>query len=475
MDITVTDVSAVKKQFKIVVGAEEIKKQKKLVEKEYLKGASIPGFRPGKAPVEMIYSRYGKEIEHQVKQNLIRHGAISAIEDKNFFPLGDPIVEQVDPMTDESFGFTFSIEIKPEIDLTDYKKVEVTKTKYIVSEENIQRVLNRLAEENAVLHPRKEGEAVQATDIIETAINYIYDGKPSEEPRDEKIPVEFFSKMTKGLSEKIVGLKVGDMARHVIEEDKEEKVPKVEMEIPIKSIFYKELPTINDEFAATVGQAASLEEFKGKIRETLEGDLEKRSRAALLSEIMKVILEKNPFPVPEVLINRQLNAMINYDENSGSYYYRVGGAPKATKELKTARNELYEEAETIVKQVLLMDAVANKEEITVEESELDKHIENYAKANKLNINKAKAQLRNSGELDEMRFILRNQKVREFLLDNAEVKVVEVSEEDLYKREGGSHDHDHECGPDCDHGSDNEAPQEGKEETPAAESEKPEEK
>ena len=434
MDITLKELSPVKKELTVVLGAEEINKQRKIVEKEYSKYAKIPGFRPGKIPSDVLETRFGPKIDHEIKQNLIRQAAITAIQDKELVPLGDPVVEKVDPLTKDNFSFTFTVEIRQELEITDYKGVEIEQPPFEISDGDVQETLERMANENAVLNPREENATVEKTDVIETAIATIFDGKPSEDPKTEQVQVDILDKMAPGIAAKIVGAKVGDKIMHEIDFPKPdgeevENQSKIEIEVPIQKIYKRDVPELNDEFAKTYGDADTLGELKDKIKESLKADVESQKKSVTIQQIIDKIVTANPFSVPEILVNRQLDSMIQFDEKNNLYYYRVAGRLKQTDDLKTARGELWETATSIVKQVLILDAVANTESIEIDEKELDDYVKRYAVQNKMNINKAKAKLKKTGEWNELLFIVRNQKVREFLLENATITEFKVGEKE----------------------------------------------
>ncbi|GAB4293814.1 MAG: trigger factor [Myxococcota bacterium] len=423
MDITVKDISIVKKEFKVTVSPDEVKKQRRLVEKEVAKVASLPGFRPGKLPSELLRSRFGKEIDHQIKSNLIRQSVVTALSDKKIIPLGEPFVEKIEPLTEENFGFTFTIEVKPELDITDYKEIELRSPPPPDFDETVEQTLKRIAEEQAILTPRAENESLKEDDVIETAITTVLDGKPSEPPSTEKLPISLLERMAPGISARLIGAKVGDTIRYEMNlPNANEKMPRVEIDVPISRIYKRDIPKIDDEFARSHDLAESLEDYKAKVKKYVKEGYEERLKTLLSRELIEKIISLNPFPAPEALVNRQIDSMIAFDEKEKAYFYRVSGELRRTEDVKVARGELWDIAVFIVKEVLILDAVARKEKIEVREEELDEFVERYAKKNKLNNNKAKAKLKKSGEWEELVFMTLQQKTRDFLL--AQCKIID---------------------------------------------------
>lgn len=410
----------IKKEPKCVLGLDiEIpwsKTDRKLEEiyTEIKKHASIPGFRKGKIPMEMIKSKYGKQAEGELLNTLPSEVLREIMLKEKIRPVTTPKIEDYKLVPGEPFKLNIKVEVPPEVNLKKYKKLKLTRNVYQVTEEDVLKTINNLREKNASLKP-KEGSFEQGDfAIIENKI-FIDDEKADVDIPEQRM-VEYGKKdIFPGFAEKLKGMKKGEQKEFEYrfpedfpEEKLKDKLTKIE--VNMKEIKKKEVPS-NREIAESLG-FKSVEEMKEKIKENLEEEVKRNAENEMDNQIIEQLLEKHEFKLPEGLIEERLKKNM---ERTASYVKNQGGDPS-----KIDAGKVRERTEREIRAGIILSLIAKEEDIKV----TDEDIEQEKKKLK-DMFGLKEEKEAEKYVDENAILSR--KVFDFLKDNAKIKEVKVKD------------------------------------------------
>jgi trigger factor len=391
MKMEVTELGPMKRALKIEVPADEVTQRFARAYTELNRQVSIPGFRPGKAPMALLEKKYAKAVEEDVIRSLVPDYYDRAVRQAGIVPVlvEIPPLERVKIKRDSPFTFTATVEIKPKIDLRDYKApnpISLKPDKRTVTDEQINRGLEVLREQHARLDAAPAGHAIDDGDYVILDLEGSLDGKPLEGTKKD-------GQLHKvGSNAAILGLEID---RHVTGKHEGEAVTipqpypsnhpdhrvagkTVSFALTIKAVKQKMLPALDDEFAKDCGPYTSLQEIKDRLQSEMEKALKKEIEETYKDTILKRLVETHHFDLPETLIERELEAIVRQQVQQQQ---RRGGAdPSAVTQdnLKKVRDDNRQEAERRVKIGLILEAIAEKEGLSVTQDDINGEITRLA-------------------------------------------------------------------------------------------------
>ena len=347
---------------------------------------TVDGFRKGKAPRSIIEKKYGEGIFYEdAINNLFRDNYPDALDELNLNVIGSPRAEFSQIKKGEGFTITITVECYPEIEVKDYKGVEIEAVSAEVTDEDVDNELQARARRNArmvaVDRPAKEGDTV----LID------YEGWVGDEQFEggtaERQPLKLGSgTFIPGFEEQLIGVSTG--------EDKDVKVTFPEeyhaenlagkeavFKCKVHEIKEEEIPEINDDFVKDVSEFDTLDEYKADIRKELEKSKAARAENAMKNKVIEKVFEANDIEVPDVMVETEIdNTLSEFDQQLKSqgldlntYMQYLG------KDAKELRDELREEAFKKTKTRMIVSAVAQQEDFPVTDEEISAELENMAK------------------------------------------------------------------------------------------------
>jgi trigger factor len=385
MQVSVEDLSNVKKVMHIEVPQEEVAHQLDEAYKDLKKTAKLKGFRPGKTPRAVLERHYKKSVNADISQKLIQDSFAEAIQETGLKPVGSPYIDP--PELDEKAPFKYSaiIEIAPELNELDYKGIELSKTLYHSTDQEIDAQLKMIqqtiSEKETVTDDRPLNHGDFA--IID------YKAFKDDEPVPNIPPTENFTLKVgsgiihKDLDSQLVGMKTGESKKIIVtfpENETEEFLSgaAISFDVTLKEIREVKLHEINDAFAKKLGTFENLDALKTGIRENLKEGYDKRTEHELNEQIFQALLTKQDFEVPEFLINLELSHIISDIEK------RLETHDKSMSDLGLSHEQLAEEhRETAIKQVkrhLLLNKLIEQEKLELSDEEMETAYEEMAKA-----------------------------------------------------------------------------------------------
>ncbi|PYV94971.1 MAG: trigger factor [Acidobacteria bacterium] len=410
--------SATKREIQVEVPAEEVTRETDSLIQKYQKLARLPGFRRGHVPASIIRQRFAEDLKSEVVEALVPRHFRRETEKLGVLPVSQPRVSDLHIHEGEPLRFKASFEVMPEIKVEGYKELRADKPTVTVTDEEVQESLESLREQHATF-TAVEGRALADGDYAQVSL----DGKPKEGEGKpvhmDDILVEIAGKNTMPeFTENLRGASAGDeriFDVHYPEDSTDKRLAGKTLTYTVKvhSIKLKSLPEQNDDFAKTLGEFASLDEVRQRIREGMESErkhaAERESKDKLVAELVK----RNDFEVPEALVDRQIDVRL---ERGLRALAAQGLKPEDMKkmDLNRLRAGQREQALQEVKASLLLDRIAGEEKIEVGDEEINAEIEALANQSKQTPEAIRARLTRDGALDRIRNRIRSEKTLDFL-------------------------------------------------------------
>lgn len=413
-----------KKVFEIEVPSADVKKR---IEEQYQKvgkAAAIPGYRAGKAPRDLIEKHYGERITREVVEDLISDSYHKAIEESGFIPLTLPSINDVKLDTAQVLSFKAEVTIRPTISLKEYRGLKLKKKRTTVQEGDIEKSVKTLQESSAKFK-NLEGRPVQLGDYVVCDSQILIEGKETEAKRENNWMLIEEQSAIPGLAAGLVGTQIGEEKEieTVMPEDfqhKEYANKKAVFKIKVKEIKERVLPQIDDEFAKDLGYNA-LTDLRDSVKALLVQEAERHVRKELENQALERLLEKSNFAIPSSTAEKQLAYLVEVEK------HRLLKQGLKEEDIKSKEKELKERlkpwAVKQVKTMLILSEIAHKENIDISEEELEQSLEAIGQQHNQPKEKVEKYYRDNKLMENLISELRDRKVVEFLLKEANIEEV----------------------------------------------------
>jgi trigger factor len=408
--------------FEIEVPKETIAQAFEEAYDEISKVATLPGFRAGKIPKDLVRKHFAKEAGKDVVERLIADSYQKAVEEHKIEPIGYPEITDLVFGEGEAMTFKAKVDTRPKFKLKNYKGVKVERKKVHVTDEDIKKALDNLREYSAK-YVAVEDRPAQWEDYVVSDLECFLGDKPAHKKRENLWLFMDKDSLLSGLMEKIVGMKKGEESD--IEIEVPEKYPdknlagkKARYHVKVNEIKVRSLPDINDELAKDLGKE-SLELLKKEITEELEKKKKVDSEINMENQLLDKLIDENSFSVPSNMVNRQIRLMA---ENAKAKLTQKGfSKEELDKKDEEFAGRFKDDASRQVKLLFILDRIATDENIEATGSDL----ENAYKSISLQSGKSEQEVKSYYEkermVDNLLERIREEKTIEFLLKNAEVK------------------------------------------------------
>jgi trigger factor len=458
MQVRIEDVSPVEKKMFVEVPWETVSQKLGDAYKELGKGVALKGFRKGKVPRPVLEQVYGPRVNAEVAYQLVRESFVRASEEHNLAAVAEPRVEEAAPIKKgQPFTFAAIIEIRGDVVPQDYVGLAIERRKLAIDESAVDEALAQLRREHTELRPIEGRELTAPGDIVGLSVTGTIGEHQINQPQFAVDLDDAEREPLPGMREALTGVPLDTKDKKIeitVPEDyKDESIRgrKAELTVTILEVRAKEVPALDDEFAKDTGKADTLDGLRAALRKELEDRerevIDREARENALRELIK----KNQIPVAGSLVERavemqyaRLRQMLGMKPERGN--------PGLNDEL---RDKLRPAGADEVRGQLVLEAIADKEALTITDEELARHIEVTAKGRNVAPAKLRAEWQRDNRIDNVVYTLRQDKVLRFLVDKAQVTEVEkLSQQGTPLPEAPvEHDHDepgHVHGPDCEH-------------------------
>ncbi|MCU0784555.1 MAG: trigger factor [Verrucomicrobia bacterium] len=439
MNVTVENLAPCRKLLRVEVDAKAVDEAFGAMTKDFQKEASLPGFRPGKAPRELVLKKYEKDIQDEVKRKLIGDSYRKAIEEKKIDVLGYPDIEEIQFGRGQALQFAATIETAPEFQLPEYKGLPVKRDNKSVTDEDVERAINLLREQQVKF--QTVARAAQTGDIAVVNYTGTSDGKPLTEiaptARGLTEQKNFWVEMRSGafipgFSDQLLGAQAGDQRTVNVDfptdfVTKDLAGLKGVYETKVVEVKERVLPALDDVFAKSF-DAENLEKLREGVRRDLENELKFKQSKDTRNQLLRALLGRVTFDLPEGSVARETRNVVYelVQENAK----RGVSREIIEKEKDAIYSAAAGSAKERVKLAFLIQRIAEKEDLKVAQEEILQRVQTLAALYQMPPEKFLKDLQKRNGLVEIYDQLAHEKVMQFLENNAKVENLPADSQSL---------------------------------------------
>jgi trigger factor len=432
VNVTVENLAPCKKLVRVEVDAQQVDATFDSITKEFQRDAVLPGFRPGKAPKDMVLRKYEKNILDEVKRKLISDSYRKAVDEQKLDVLGYPDIEEIQFRRGQPLQFAATVETAPEFELPDYKGLPIKREARTVTDVDVDNALEVLRQQQQQF--KKVDRPAQTGDFAVVNYTATSDGKPLTEiaPTAKSLaenkafwielkPDSFLP----GFSDQLIGAKAGDKRQVTVDFPAGFLIPELVgkkgvYEVELTEVKEKILPAVDDAFAKSFG-AETLEKLRQGVRRDLENELNLKVHKAARNQILRSLLDRVHFDLPETAVAQETRNVV-YDIVQENAKRGVG-----RETIEQQKEQIYSAAthgaKERVKVAFLLQRIAEKEDIKVSQEEIGRRIAHLAGMYGIEPQKFAKDLQKRNGLIEIYDQVMNEKVLDLLEQQAKIEEV----------------------------------------------------
>jgi trigger factor len=408
-----------KRSLEIEIPLEEVERAKERVTNSFKERARLPGFRPGKAPLSMIQSRFESQIRSEVLEALLPQAFRQRVEKDELKVVGTPDISDLKFEADQPIRFKADFEVAPQFEVSEYRGLPAKYEEPTVSDDEIVKRLESLRESKAE-YPNLDPRPVESGDFVLVHLKSL---AGLAETIEQDVQIEVGGEETlPEFNEGLIGMNP--------EETKEVSVTypenygqenlagkTVTFELTPKFVRKKELPELDDEFARDLGDYQTLDELKEAIRRSIFQEKQYTAQQAAKEELIDHLVEVNQFAVPEAYIDRQIENQVRMQLRSLA---GEGADPaKLNLDWKKIKEAQRDKALRNVRASLLLEKIAEKEGISANKDEVDREIQRIARQEREAVPVTRARLEKDGTTGRIAGHIQTEKTLQFLFEQAQ--------------------------------------------------------
>ena len=432
MEIVVENLSELTRKLTITLPKEMVGPALAKAYAKINKDVKLKGFRRGKIPQSVLENNFKEQVQAEVGEKLVQDTYFDAVEQQKLDPVVHPEITEHTFTAGGTFVYVAMVDVKPVFELKEYKGLAVEKPVLTVSEAEIDKEVAMLQRHQAVLKTAEEGHAIAKDDVAIVDFQGFHNGKAMKEVHNENFSVDIgMHRLGKEFEEKLLGLKKGDKTLYEITFPADYPNPMlagkaVEFKVDIKDVKVRIKPELDDEFAKDIKpELATLADLREDIRQRLQKAKDEALQGDLDDKIMHKLIELNPFEVPQRLVNFEIQEMLKQTEEnlkrSGLSFESAG----------INLDDLVEKnREVAVKRVkgdFLLKKIAEVEEIKIADEDIQRGYQRIAEQYRMTIDEVKKYFKRREEILPFMNELHNEKVLNFLREQASITEVETPE------------------------------------------------
>jgi trigger factor len=413
-------VSSTKREIQVEIPAEEVNRETQTLIQKYQKLARVPGFRKGHAPASIIRQRFSEDIKTDVAESLVPKYFRQEAEKQGLKPITQPRVTDLHIHDGEPLKFKASFEVMPEIKVEGYKELRTERAETAVTDEEVEKSVDGLREQHATYNAI-EDRTLADGDFAQASL----DGKPKAESTEEKpvhmdeVLIEIGGKNTMPeFTEHLRGASSGDEKTFDVVypadfSDQRLAGQTFSYTVKVTGIKQKTLPELNDQFAKELGEFATFDEVRKRIRENIEHERQHNAEREAKDKLMSELIKRNEFEVPEALVEHQIDVRL---ERGVRALAAQGMRSEDIRKMDFGRLRVGQRDQAVqdVKATLLLEKIAEAEKIEVSDEDVEKEIEALAAQSQQTSEAIRARLTRDGALDRIRDRIRDEKTLDFL-------------------------------------------------------------
>jgi trigger factor len=420
------------REVNVEIPADVVTTQTESLVRKYTKMARIPGFRRGKVPPSIVRQRFAEELKSEVAESLVPQYFRQETEKQGLKPISQPRVTDLHIHEGEPLTFKATFEVLPEIEVSGYKDIPVEHKDTSVSEQEVEDALKNIQEQHAAYNAVAEERPLTDGDFAQVSFEGLPRtdapaegadaGQPSEAAKPVKVDevmVEIGGTNTvKEFTENLRGANVSETRAFDVVyapdfSDQRLAGKTMAYTVTIKGIKSKQVPELNDDFAKQVGEFETLDALKQRIRDGIKHEKEHQAEHEAKDKIVDELLKLTEFPVPESLVEHQIDLRL---ERGLRALAAQGMRAEDLKKMDWSRLRAgqHDQAVREVKAALVLDKIADLENLEVSDEEVDKEVNALATQSRQPVEEVRARLTQDGAINRIRDRIRNEKALEFL-------------------------------------------------------------
>ncbi len=431
MKTVVEDAGTCRKKLRIEVPAEKVKSTFADVVSVYARSAKLKGFRPGKAPRQLVERKFSKEIADDVKERLIPESYQEALKKESLDVLSVLDMGEVSFDLEKPMSFSVTLDVKPEFKLPKYRGLRVKKEKPEVTDAEVDEAIESVRQQYAT-YEDVEDRPVQRGDMAQVDYEGLLDGQPIEalgeavkglgERKDFWVMVDE-NAFLPGFAEGLTGMKPGERKQIFVDFGADFPVKELAGKqgayfVQVKAVREKNLPEADDEFAKQL-KMESMDNLRAQVREDLVRMAGDRVRARQRSELLEQLSSKTKFDLPESIVARETQSMV--EEIVRNQTARGASREDITGQQDEIMETAGRHARDRVRIRFILDAIADQENVAVSDEDLNNHLRSMAARYGMEASAFRQELMKRDALEDMQQELRRQRVVDFLLEQADIK------------------------------------------------------
>ena len=387
---------------------------------------NIPGFRKGKAPKVVIETQYGKGVFYNDAIDMLFPEVYpEAIKELNIDPIDRPDLDIEEISKDNGLVMVVNVEVKPEFELGAYKGIEISKVDNTVSEEDVEARLNEMVNRNARL-TSVEDKALENGDTAVIDFEGFKNGVAFEGGKGENYNLVIGSNtFIPGFEDQLVGKKAGEEVEVNVTFPEayhaENLAGKPVVNVKVNDVKVKEVPALDDEFAKDTTEFETLAELRADVKAKLEEQAKNAADAEMRNALVEKVSANTEVEVPEAMVQHQidnmlmeLNYQLQYQGLNLEQLLQMTG-----RGLDELREERRADAERLVKSSLVLEAIAEKENVEANDADVDDELEKMAAMYNMEVEKIKSSLRET-DIEDIKGQIKIRKTLDLLVENATI-------------------------------------------------------
>jgi len=416
MNLSVRSTGTWQHTLDIEIPVEEVDRRLEEVARHLQRRASLPGFRKGKVPLDMVRQHYAEAVEQEFLETYVPRFASEAIDEAKLMPVVTPLVRNLSFGPGKPLSFEAVVEVRPEVEAKDYKGLKVARRANPVEDTAVAAVLQQLREDSAVFvdlaRPAERGDVVLLDSVRLDANGRRMSGTRAKNRRIELGAPGVAPELDSGLLGAEAGQERTLEIQYPAEYPAEELAGKnARYLVSVRKIQEKKLRELDDNLAKEVFGLPTLEELRSRVRLNLEGDERVRVRREVDAAISAELIRRNPFDLPGGLMQRTLERVIEE---------AVQGR-KVPEDLRKQLEERYRPGvEQSLKREILLDAVARQEKLSVSDEEVAGEIQRMAQSDPRQAARVRARYQAAERRESLRDSLLERKAMDWLIEVAEI-------------------------------------------------------
>ncbi len=435
MPIDVQETGTLSRVAAVVVPAAEYRREMTKSLQQLSSRVSVKGFRKGHIPMNVMRQRYGASVGREVVETLVQKYVDDVVnQHENVLYLGQPRIQAMPIADADNLEFTIDLELRPEIDPIGYMGLEIEKPDTSVNDEAIDAELERLRDQNAQLELVEGRSVVEAGDTVVADFEFVGEHPELAEFKGEDTPFEVGGQnVLPGINEALIGAEFGAVVEpsitlppnFPIEELRETDVI---LRLTIKEVKQSVRPELNDAFAKQLELGETLDELREKVRADLQDAREHEAMHLAEDSMMTALISQNEFELPPLFVETQLEHAVK--QRLQMFQQQGLDIAQLGLDVNVFKDTMREETISNIRGEFLLMAIAEKEEMKVEDEDMKKYFEHRAQHANVPAAQLAAYMRQDQERWQQSVILALlEKVRKFLLVEAAIKTVEWPAED----------------------------------------------